>query len=69
MRLFDQEFGSNYQLGLIIGILLIPLLIGFVIVYFVEKNHRKLKSILLNDAYERALFISRLNPLKNKENN
>lgn len=64
MRLFDQEFGFNYQLGLVIGILLIPVLLGFVIIYLVEKNHQNLKSILLKDAYERALFISGLNPLQ-----
>jgi hypothetical protein len=62
MEAYNQEFYTEWLVGIIVGILLIPVLVGFVIIYFVEKKHNGYKQILLKDAFQRALFISGCNP-------
>ena len=58
MKHFNDEYLFDYQVRLLISIVLMPALIGFIFYYFVKKHHRKLQNEVLNDAYKRALFIS-----------
>jgi hypothetical protein len=56
------SYSSEHLAGIVIGVLLIPLLVGFVVIYFVDKSHRDKQDMAVKEAYEKAVYISHCEP-------